>query len=521
MTKATVTTIVALMMIQTLTAAPFKRGVGCWRSVRAQAQATARILNRQEADSPKQTPYKGQKRGLVILAEFTDAKFKSGHDRQKYNDILNTPGYTTQEGFRGSVADYFRDQSDGQFELVFDVVGPYPTKRSYKYYGENDAAGQDKRPEEMVIEMCRAADDEVNFNDYDWDGDGEVDEVFVVYAGKGEADTEKEDCIWPHMWALDEAGKRLVLDGCKINTYACANEIDASSKINGIGTFCHEFSHCLGLPDFYDITYSGEFGMGDFDLMAGGNYNGNGFCPPCFTAYEKMVCGWQQPIVLGAEDMTIDSLKPMSQNGDFYIIYNDGHPDEYYLIENRQKTGWDESYPARGLLITHVDYDEEVWLNNIPNSILTQEEAEEMELTVGNTHQRMTLFHADNDDDSKYYSQISGYYRKTTLSTDLYPYLKHDSLTTTSKPAATLFNDNALGTKLMQGAILGISHNSDGTMNFTYRAPKPQEADAIRHVNATRKPSGMIYTLDGRTAGTDLQSLRHGIYVVDGKKIVR
>ena len=483
--------------------------------------AGARQLSRQVTENTESNPFIGTKHGLVILAEFSDKQFKTGNNWDKYNNILNGIDFTSREGFVGSVRDYFRDQSGGLFDLVFDVMGPYTLKNDYKYYGENDSKGDDKRPEEMVKEMCIAADEDVNFADYDWDGDGEVDEVFIVYAGKGEADGGGANNIWPHMWSMEEAdGKTLDLDGVKINIYACANELKASGSINGIGTFCHEFSHCMGLPDFYDIYYKGYFGMSDFDLMSGGNYMGNGFRPVGYTAYEKMVCGWQEPIVLSDEDVEVDHLLPLSEYGESYIIYNDNHPDEFYMIENRQKTGWDADYPARGLLITHVDYDEEVWYNNIPNSILTLREAREEGYSVGNDHQRMTIFHADNNDDSQYWRASAGYYSKTTLTNDLYPYLRNDSLTATSMPAATLYNKNSANNRLMQGAILNITQNSDKTISFRYRAGKEPVVDAIRTVSTS--PSSTIYRLDGRPVkNADATSLRHGIYVINGKKVVR
>ena len=429
------------------------------------------------------THYEGKKKGLVILANFTDTKFKTANNLEKYNRILNEAGYS-EGNFRGSVTDYFKSQSNGVFELDFDVVGPYTTEKSYTYYGSNDSQGNDKYPEEMVIEMCKAADEEVNFADYDWDGDGEVDQVFVVYAGKGEADGGGTKTIWPHMWSLSEANKSLVLDSIRINNYACSNEIDGGGNIAGIGTFCHEFSHCMGFPDFYDITYSGAFGMGDFDLMDAGAYNGNSFCPPNYTAHEKMMCGWLEPIELNSEDVTVENLLSMSDHGASYIIYNDAHTDEYYMIENRQQTGWDTAYPTKGMLITHVDFDKEIWAYNYPNSILTASEAAEYEFPKANNHQRMTLFHADNDDDSKYWSSYGGYYTKQTLKGDLYPYNQNNSLTSTSSPAATLYNTNSQGTKFMQGSITNIKQNSDGTMSFKYVAQgetpdKPDDPDPI------------------------------------------
>ena len=521
MTRTTITAAFALLLsLTTATAGNVRKGVGCWRTVPRHHQAATRMLKQWKSEETSTNIFTGTKRGLVILAEFQDVKFKSTNDQEKYLKIMNEPGYTTPEGFMGSVSDYFRDQSGGLFDLQFDVVGPYTASKTASYYGKNDKDGNDEYAHLLIVEMCKAADADVNFVDYDWDGDGEAEEVFVVYAGKGEADTDGASYIYPHMWTLTEAGVGpLKFDGTLVDIYACANELTYRGAINGIGTFCHEFSHCMGFPDFYDITYSGLFGMGDFDLMSGGNYAGNGFRPVGYTAYEKMMCGWTIPIVLGDEDVTVDSMAPISRQGDTYIIYNEAYPDEYYLIENRQKTGWDADYPAKGLLITHVDYDEEVWYNNIPNSILTRQEALDWGLTAGNDHQRMTLFHADNDDDTKYWNEYGGYHTKSTVSTDLYPYRQNDSLTATSKPAATLFHRNTEGIKKMRGAITHIKQNSDKTMSFTYRAPVNVPV-AIRETPATTLPR-RIYTLDGRVAGTTLESLPHGIYVIDGRKVVR
>ena len=497
-------TVLALLTTFTVGAATPGKGVGCWRGRSPKAALHHRSLpsGRYRGGPLHASSFTGEKRGLVILCEFTDMQFQPEHDRQKYNDMLNQPGYTTSEGFRGSVADYFRDQSDGLFELAFDVVGPYTTLHNYAYYGANDDDGDDLRPQDMVVEMCQAADAEVNFADYDWDGDGEVDEVFVLYAGKGEADSDIKNAIWPHMWTLDEAETELSLDGMKINVYACASELKGSGRIDGIGTFCHEFSHCMGFPDFYDTVNSKKYGMGSFDLMDQGCYNGGGFCPPGYTAYEKMVCGWQMPIVLADEDVTVDSLQPINKGGQTYIIYNDAWPDEYYMIENRQPIGWDKSYPARGLLILHVDYDENLWEWNIPNSVITDQKAQEKYgYRYGNDHERMTFFHANNRD----------------LSAKLYPYLDNDSLTATSMPAAALFNTNAQDTKTMPGALVDIRQNSDSTISFRYRAATV--ADAIAPVVAS--PRGglerVAYDLQGRRVAPPL---RRGIYIVGGRLVV-
>ena len=431
---------------------------------RSKMKTGKRLRVPRKATIGERTHYLGQKKGIVILAQFTDVKYKSGNNLAKYKRILNEAGYN-EGSFKGSVADYFKSQSANQFELDFDVVGPYTMTNSQSYYGKNDSQGNDMRAEDMIIEACQQADAEVNFADYDWDGDGVVDQVFVVYAGKGEADGGSSNTIWPHMWSLVEAGKELTLDDTKIENYACSSELSGSGSIDGIGTFCHEFSHCMGFPDFYDITYnSGWMAMDDFDLMCGGSYLGNGFVPCGYTAHEKMMCGWQEPTVLADNDTIVQNVKPMSEHGETFIIYNDAHPDEYYMLENRQKTGWDASYPSLGLMITHVDFDLAIWQANVPNTKVSNSEASEYGLNKGNDHQRMSMVCADN--------------RATTYTTsnDLYPYQYNDSLTATSKPAATLFNNNSEGKKVLQGAVLNITQNADGTMSFAYRSGKSSDS---------------------------------------------
>ena len=402
----------------------------------------------------EQTHYTGKKKGLVILMQFKNTKFKAANNNAKYNDILNKENYTTSP-FKGSVADYFKAQSGGIFELNFDVVGPYTASNDASYYGANDNNGNDMHPDQLVSEAVKAANSSVDFNDYDWDGDGEVDQVFVLYAGTGEADGGSSNTIWPHMWYLSDTDMDLNLDGVHIDTYACANEIMPEGTIEGIGCFCHEFSHCLGFPDFYDTSYSGWYGTGEYDLMCAGSYNGNSYRPAGYNAYEKWMAGWIEPIVLDKEGVTVEDMQPMSNGGEAYIIYNDGNSNEYYLVENRQKTGWDTSLPGKGLMITHVDFDSQIWEENNPNTKVEQYNYFDLK---PNDHQRFSIICADN-------SATTG-----TASHDLFPYNSRDSLTDTSTPRASLFNKNTDGTKLLKGAILSIKQNSDGTMNFAYRA---------------------------------------------------
>ena len=421
---------------------------------RAQAQGRQkRMLRKAQANNA----FQGTKKGLIILAQFTDSKFKSGHDLALYERIANDENYSGNN-FRGSIKDYFKAQSHGQFELDFDVAGICQLQHPYAYYGKNNSQKEDVKPGEMVAEACLWAHKHgINFSKYDWNGDGEVDQVFVLYAGHGEASYKDANTIWPHMYYLSASdyGKPLSLDGVTVDTYACSSELNGDGNLDGIGTFCHEFSHCMGFPDLYDTSSDGGwFGMGDFDLMCSGSYNGDSKCPAGYSAYEKAECGW-----LTLKDMTnieqetsIVGVQPMSADGDAYIIKNKGHEDEYYILENRQKTGWDSYLPASGLMITHVDYDADIWDWNMPNTSGKYEDANGN--TKTNDHQRLTIFRAGKS--TAEYGDAS----------DLYPYGSNNSLTATSSPAATLHNTNSDGSNYMHIDINNIAVKS-GKASFT------------------------------------------------------
>lgn len=479
-------------------------------AVRRQAPGTRAGLGEDHAQ------YVGKKKGLIILVNFADTKFGFGHNNRFYNRMANETGYTSTLGHVGSVKDYFLAQSNGQFELDFDIAGPYTLPQKVAYYGQHDGNDNDRRAGTMVATACKLADPDVDYSQYDWDGDGYVDQVYVLYAGLGEANGGDENTIWPHEYQLrytDYGGSMRTDDGVSVDRYACGSELQmnrlGNRQVGGIGTLCHEFSHCLGLPDMYDTQYGGNYGMNTWDLLDQGSYNdadgrvGLGMCPPNYSSYEKWYCGWVEPTVLSKPTTVKGAMAQHDRYGQVFVVYNDQHPDEYYLLENRRNDNgdtWDQSIAASGLMIMHVDYNADVWNYNIVNT------------TTGNAasyfnhdHQSMTIFHADN----------------STVNNrgDLYPYNGNNSLTDTSTPAATIYNNGTL----MGKPITNITKNDDGSISFDFMGGSTQNVvDGIQQIKTDAQSSvARIYTLDGRCLGSSLDKLPKGVYVVNGRKVVK
>ena len=436
---------------------------GVQRRAAANQRRTRRLAPRKVGEVGSIT---GQKKGLIILVNFTDVSFKAANNNALYQRIANEQNFS-YGNFKGSMYDYFYAQSEGQFQLSFDVVGPVTVSKTQAYYGGNDSDGNDKYPATMVIEALKLVDSQVNFANYDWNGDGEVEQVYVVYAGQGEADGGADDTIWPHEYDLASAktygdgSGRQTLDNVKINTYACGGELNGNSNIAGIGTMCHEFSHCLGYPDFYDTDYSGGQGMFQWDLMDSGSYNDDGYQPAGYTSYERWVAGWKTPTEL-VNTQSITNMKALQDTGsDTYIIYNKANRNEYYLLENRQKTGWDTSLPGKGLLIIHVDYSSSAWSNNTPND--------------DPSHQRMTWVAADNQYQYTTY-QGTKYYTETGAKNDPFPYGSVNAFGKNTTPAAKLYNKNSDNTYYLDSSVENITQNSDGTISFLFRGLSSVEA---------------------------------------------
>lgn len=445
------------------------------------------------------TPLNIAPRGLVILVNFTDMAFET--DKAEMDSMLTGKNYTRDYSYfyrgkkqsitsKGSAWQYFYDSSNGHYDPRFDVIGPVTVSKNMAYYGKN-VNNFDAEPWTMVEEACQLVDDSVDFKQYDNDHDGYVDFVYVIYAGYGEADGGDKNTIWPHSYWLLEAGITCKLDGKCVDLYACGNELDYFSKQHtGIGTFCHEFSHVLGLPDLYTTEGQTHKTLGSWDILDYGPYNNDMNTPPAYSAYERFMMGWLTPrLIVDAENIELEELQEsnsallISSTDQHNLIGNDPKPTTFYLLENRQQVGWDEYLPGHGLMLTKVQYSQDKWEQN----------------TVNNSSSRMgvDLIEADGKKPS---SSSNGY---TGKAGDLFP------------AGATEY----LG--ITNHSIEDVSEQ-DGIIYFKYRGGIATSTEQVQ----TEETIVAIYNILGqKQAAVDIESLPHGTYVVvttaGSKKIVR
>lgn len=433
-------------------------------------------------------------RGLIILVNFKDKAFVT--DKAEIDSMIYGQNYTRKYSYsytaygkkyienitsQGSARQYFHDVSFGQYNPHFDVVGPVTVSKNYSYYGTNDRYGNDAHPEEMVKEACQLAYNQYNidFSLYDNDGDNMVDFVYILYAGYGEADGGASNTVWPHAHSLTEAGTSLALGGKKIDKYACSNEMSSISGYHdGIGTFCHEFTHVLGLPDFYNTANGSNRTLGDWDILDYGCYNNDGNTPCAFSGYERFFCGWAKPELL--VDPAYYSLKELngsntvlliSTTDQHNLIGNDPNPATFYLLENRQQTGWDKYLNGHGLMLTKVNYSYDKWDKNNPNNT---------ESDMG-----VDIIEAQTNTSS------------TNKATDLFP------------AGATSY------TGIADHPITDIKEEN-GIIYFSYKGGTEPRETAIENIAEDEQVLG-IYTLTGKSLPVNSE-LPHGVYIVRTNK---
>lgn len=429
-----------------------QRGSLTMRAKQGQSPHWGTTLGVGGSNTESGVPAMGKRRIPIILVEFADKKFNNS--REGIIEAMLTGNE--------SVGQYFRDQSNGMYEPDFDVYGIYTLSRNRQYYGGHQGNSNDKALGAFVTEAVQlAAADGVSFKPYDTNNDSYCDVVIVIYAGVGEAQAtwNHPEAIWPCNWDLYSAyysgsggnGPFSPNPGDPyVNTFAVFNELhgsnDDGTTVDGIGTFAHEFGHCLGLPDFYD-SGGDHYGLGDWDIMCLGCYNNDGFTPPGYSAYEKVFMGWIDYITpIPGTYYTLPVFNQKQEATDKAVcITSNLNQNEFFVLENRKKQGWDRYAPGEGIMITHVVYNAERWWYNSVNN-------EDIQL--------ISLMNADNS--WSYYDE----------STDLWPQNDKAEFTNNSTPAAKL-NMRANGAIVSNAGFLGkpvteMVINPDGTASFWY-----------------------------------------------------
>lgn len=298
----------------------------------------------------------GRLKSLIILVESSDKKFASASAQQDFRNLLMQDGYSVN-GATGSAWNYYQDNSNRLFDPEFVVVGPYKASKTSAYYAGSDGS---ENVAELIVEACRLADNDVNFTDFA--DNGVIRDVFVFYAGRGQADSGDTQTIWPHRWDVRYGGFNVYLDGVQLQGYACGAELNGGYQMTAIGTFCHEFGHVLGWPDFYDTDYSASGGtapaLENFSLMCSGSYNNNSRTPPSVNILERWMVGWAEPDEVTENGLY--TLAPVSENKGYLV--QTPTTNDYFLLENRdtRNNKWDQplnsAAACRGLLVYHVDY---------------------------------------------------------------------------------------------------------------------------------------------------------------------
>ena len=460
-------------------------------------------------------PHTGSPKALVILAEFQDTTFTIQDTKKVFTNYLmnedhfSDTRYGQNQNYKG-VRGYFKDCSYGQFTPFFDVVGPIKLPRKHAIYG----AGND-RMDLLLADACATVDDWVDFAKYDANNDGIVDLVYIIYAGhSANYRNNKVSNIWPKSGTVTISD---TFDGKSIRRYGVSNELNGSDqtsknnkKINGIGLFCHEFSHTLGLPDIYALNEvaknQDDQGMEFWDLMDGGTEVRGGRVPASYLAWEREVMGWMKIDEL-KDSCNIKNLKSIDNGGKAYKIVNPNDSNEYIVLQSIQKgpwyQGWRDGTYGKGLLAYRVSYQfNKVNVFDFPNNVKGKPRvipipADGKILAAANAGGSIT----------KYTQQLNG---------DLYPYNRIDYIS-----GFKMFDGS-----ILEKSIVNIKENDGGNPNNNYVSFEfknrlvPTGIQSLSIIERSTSDN-RIYTLDGRYVGTDASILPHGIYIQNNKKFVK
>lgn len=481
---------------------------------KAQQRIETRAMRREPVQVDKTFfPHTGSPKAIVILAQYKDTPFTLTNPRQSFQQFLNGEGRPVDYGHgenrnASSVKQYFKDMSFGKFTPQFDVYGPVTLPHELAYYGGTDPNGGGEKFSELITDACQLMDDSLNFANYDANNDGYADLVYVVYSGYGQNMGAPDNTMWPKAGTIYPCPS---FDGKKICRAGISNELIGNPKtpkkkmISGIGLFCHEFSHCMGLPDFYPTLASARGdnqGMEAWSLMDDGEYTYNGWWPTAYTAWEREAMGW-----MTIDDLTTAQqieLKTIDNEGKAYRIYNDNDPSkkDYYIVQNIQEERWNAGLKSNGLLVYHVNYEASAFILS-SNSVNNVKEKPRMTVIPADGR----LYSSYNGDRDKYKEELKG---------DLFPGPKN---VTELTDANNLPNYAPWTGGKLDKPIYNISER-DGKIYFDFL--RKDFTNGIEQTMYKDHPvDERIYTLDGRYVGTDDRVLEKGIYIRNHKKFIK
>lgn len=464
----------------------------------------------------------------VVLVNFKDAKFKINKPKEAFDQLFNIDKQANLGNGNhfnyGSVAKYFRDMSNGEFTPKFKVYGPVTVdKPETDYGGKREKDNNDENPWQLVEDALKLVEDQVTEDDIQsFCSDGKtIDCVYIVYAGLGQNDGGDGTTVWAN--CSTTGGK--TLGGKEVRWYTMSGELSPEIKdkygtiikpvgVNGLGVICHEFSHSLGLPDMYPTetsAYLDNQEMEYWDLMDGGEYTYNGFCPTAYTAFEKEQMGWPVDIKTLDSDVSVKMTTSTEQGGTAYKIVNPQNDKEYLMLEYIQRKGWNKHLFGNGLLVYHVCLPSETLysgtrLNNAPR------------------YPGMAVVPADGACLSSYLEANKNDYGNS-LYGDLFPgtgNLQGQNVTelsdTNQQPNFCWYNAAKTEKLNTNKAIKNIKYDN-GELTFDY---VNDVASGILPVWGDKQATdGRVYSINGAYLGDDITKLPHGIYIVNGQKIVK
>ena len=531
----------------------------------SEKEISRRRVNTMENADPAYFPHTGTPKVLVIMVEFQDLKFEDSNCKDVVDEYLNKEGIgaisvtgtVTGKTVRNnamSVKQYFSYCSYGAFEPQFDVYGPITLSKNMAYYGAKSGSKNDAHVTDGLIpEACNLANEQgVDFTQYDSNNDGYVDLVYVIYAGYGQnIGGNSDDCIWPHVSTL--GNNSTIYDGKTIKRYGVSNELNATPAnphfFNGIGVFCHEFSHGMGLPDLYPdnkmtkASLTCNQNMDNWDLMDGGEYLANGWLPKTYLAWERERCGWMQ--IKELTNPASITMETINNGGNAYKIVNDNNPSEYIILENIQKTGMDSYAPGHGMLAYRINEAVGLDLGYVNSTALSPAVAivaadslfmpewlgKRQKVTVTETEYTVEGFTGNLIIDpilvQKYKNSTLQYDSSTGEGNGKAIYDKEaagdpwpGTSNMTEMTGESYYAFSSVKSFMRNKPVTDIQEEN-GIISFKF---KGGEVDGIINITDNGKPdnnySDKVYTIDGRYIGKTTAGLRPGIYIRDGKKIV-